>query len=430
VDDADGRPGLLSDALATTLAATLTTMPLILYYFGRLSLVTILANALVLPVQPSVIVWGGLATLGGLLARPVGQVVGWVAWVFLTFTIEAVSLMARVPFASIPLQVPGSAVAIYYALLGSLTLWFAQTPDRRSELRSRLASRPWPKVAIGTGVVLLALAVAWWRSRPDELLHVAFLDVGQGDAIFVQTPGGRQVLIDGGPSESALLDELGRQMPFWDRSLDVVVLTHADMDHITGLLAVLERYHVGQVVYRDVEADSAEYKRWLALVAAGDAGVYSGETGLKLDLEPNVRLSVLHPGAHLDDSGGFGYNNASVVLRLTYGTVSVLLPGDIEARVEGDLVASGTPLASTVLKAAHHGSCTSTTEAFLSAVAPDVVVISVGENDFGHPCEDVLERLHALGQRRGEDLPVYRTDEVGTVEAITDGVQVWVRTER
>jgi competence protein ComEC len=193
-------------------------------------------------------------------------------------------------------------------------------------------------------------------------------------------------------------------MPFWDRSIDLVVLTHPESDHITGLIAALERYQVDAVVFRELEMDSATYARWLEVV-------------------------VLHPGAvgaHRDAPLQGDANNNSVVTRLTYGQVSLLLPGDIEAEVERELVVGatrGSPLRSTVLKVPHHGSCSSTTQAFLDAVDPETAVISVGaDNRLGHPCEEVLERLG--------DLPVYRTDEHGAVEVVSDGTQVWVETER
>ena len=422
--------GVIGEGLLAAMAATLTITPLILYYFGRLSLVSLASNAVVLPAQPYVMVWGGLATVAGMVVRPLGRVIGWVAWVFLTYTIEAVRLMARVPHASVPAGVSGWLVILYYATLGCLTWWFAQTGERRRELRSTLSSRAWVKALIGAGAVLLVLAIAWWRTLPDGRLHVTLLDVGEGDAIFIETPSGRQMLVDGGPSESVLLDELGRQMPFWDRTLDLVVLTHPDLDHITGLLAVLERYEVGSIVFREMDEASAEYVRWLDLVEAEGAAVHSGEAGLGLQLDEDVAVVVIHPGVELVSGGATPSNNASVVTRLTFGSVAVLLAGDIEARVEGALVAGGAELGSTVLKVAHHGSCTSTTEEFLDAVEPDLALISVGENDFGHPCEGVLERLREWAERRGRDLPVYRTDEHGTVEVITDGAQVWLRTER
>ncbi len=433
--------GPVNEALIVTLAAQITTLPILLSRFGRLSLVTPLTNFLILPAQPGVMIWGGVATLLGLVFRPLGQVVGWVAWVFLTYTIEVVRLTARVGFASMPVRMEGWMVWGYYALLGGLTWWLAQPPERRIELRRRLlsglSSRLETRALFGAGLVVLVLALCAWRGLPDGRLHVVFLDVGQGDAIFIQTPSGRQVLVDGGPSEPVLLAQLGRQMPFWDRTLDMVVLTHPDLDHITGLVAALERYQVDTVIFRGVEVEYEVYEHWLQLLEAEGATVHQGEAGLRVTLDdgagvsPPVEMAVLHPGAELASRSGGDVNDDSVVTRLTWGAVSVLLPGDIKAEVERRLVVEGAPLRSTVLKAAHHGSCTSTTAEFLEAVDPEVVVISVGaDNDFGHPCAEVLERLTLALDEVGGRAPVYRTDEQGVVEVVTDGARVWVETER
>jgi len=433
--------GLVNEALIVTLAAQITTTPLILYTFGRLSLITLVTNFLILPAQPGVMVWGGLALLVGLVVRPLGQAIGWVAWVFLTYTIEVVRLTARVPLASLPVRVSGWMVWGYYVLLGCLTWWLAQPRERRRELwemvkkpgffrKTRFLGTLEPKLLAGAAVVLAVLAFFAWRSLPDGRLHVVFFDVGQGDAIFIQTPAGRQVLVDGGPSEPALLSQLGRRMPFWDRTLDLVVLTHPDSDHLTGLLPVLERYAVGSIICRQIELESEPYEYWLRLLEQEGATVYRGEAGLRVTLDDAdaarpVEMVVLHPGVELVSGEEGTANNNSVVTRLTYGQVSVLLPGDIEAVVEQRLVGGGAPLRSTVLKAAHHGSCGSTTPEFLGAVDPQAVAISVGaDNDFGHPCDGVLGRL------QGRGVPVYRTDEQGTLEVITDGTWVWVETER
>ena len=425
--------GLVNEALIVTLAAQITTTPIILHYFGRLSLVTLITNFLILPAQAGVMIWGGMATLLGLVVRPLGQVVGWVAWVFLTFTIEVVRLTARVPFASMPVRMNSWMVWGYYALLGGLTWWLAQPRDKKPGFfrKTWFLLTQKAKVLAGAAVVLLVLAFVAWRSLPDGRLHVVFLDVGQGDAIFIQTPSGRQVLVDGGPSEPVLLSRLGRQMGFWDRTLDVMVLTHPDTDHVTGLVPVLERYQVDTVIFREMEHESDVYEYWLQLLEVEGATIYPGEAGLRLTLDEGLEMVVLHPGVELVGGSARSTNNNSIVTRLTYGAVSVLLPGDIEAVVEQQLVADGAGLASTVLKAAHHGSCSSTTQEFLDAVGPEVVVISVGaDNDFGHPCAEVLERLEARAEQSRSGLPVYRTDEQGVVEVITDGAHVWVETER
>jgi competence protein ComEC len=182
------------------------------------------------------------------------------------------------------------------------------------------------------------------------------------------------------------------------------------------------------VVWRDIGCGDPICDRWRQLLVEEEATRYRGEAGLDIALDDELRVAVLHPGAKLLAAEGF--NDNSIVMRLIYGQASLLLTSDITAQAEQQLLESGAPLASTVLKAPHHGSCSSATAAFLDAVGPELVVISVGENDFGHPCDEVLERLELAlsGVERGR--AVYRTDEHGTVELITDGARLWVKTER
>jgi len=416
---------LIGEPLVVTVAAQLATLPVLLDAFGRLSLATLLGNGLILGVQPAVMISGGIATLLGLLIPALGRVAAWVAWVFLTYTIWAVQLVAQIPRASVPVRTASWMVWAYYGLLLGLTWWFRNSRERRRELWGRLrdwlASNLRTRMIVGASAVLLVLVLAAWRSLPDGKLHIFFLDVGQGDAIFIQTPSGRQALIDGGPNPSVLLSQLGRRMPFWDRTLDLVILTHPDEDHISGLVPVLERYQVDTMVWRELGCQDAICDRWRQLMAGVGAKVYSGEAGLTVELDRGLRMEVLHPGAELLTTDG--YNDNSIVARLSYGAASVLLTGDITAQAEAVLLSSGSELRSTVLKAGHHGACTSTTAPFLEAVDPELAVISVGaDNDYGHPCHAVIERLSGRF--------VYRTDEHGTVEVVSDGARVWVDTDR
>jgi len=423
--------GWASEALLVTLAAQITTTPIILYTFHRLSPVTLLTNLLILPAQPSVMIYGGLATLAGLVWLPAGRVLGWVAWLFLTYTIETVRLTARVPYAWVDLgRVAGWTVWAFYGLLGVLTWWGRQDPAWRAELRGRvrafwrsLTARVGSRLMLTFSALLLLLAGIGWRSLPDGLLHVTFLDVGEGDAVFIQTPSGRQVLVDGGPSPSRLLDHLGRRMPFWDHDLDLLVLSHPDDDVLAGLLPVLERYRVGGVIARDVGCRTALCSRWQEALGSAGAPVWRGERGLRVWLDDGLLLTVLHPGPALLSGGGADYNDNSVVLRLDHGTVCFLLTGDVGAEAERRLVREDAWLDCTVLKAAHHGDADSTTKSFLAAVDPEVVVISVGaENRFHYPHREMLERL--------EGMEVYRTDRNGAVEVVSDGRTYWVEAER
>jgi competence protein ComEC len=418
--------GWISDALLLTVAAQITTTPLILKYFGRLSVVTLLTNVLILPVQPLVMFFGGTATLVGLIVEPLGRVVGWGAYLWLTWTIRVVEWTARLPHASVPLELSDLGLVVVYVVIGGLTALVLLTPQRRRTLWGNVRTRLPLKAALG-GMTLVT-AVAWFAIRqfPDGVLHVTFLDVGQGDAIFVETPGGVQILIDGGPEGSALLSELGCHMPFWDRTLNLVVLTHPDADHLSGLIPALERYGVRAVVARALPHETdlvAAWEKALANEENGGATLVRGEAGARLTLSDGVTLEILHPGAELIEGSDADSNNNSVVLRLTYGDVAFLLPGDVEAEVEGELVRSGAYLRSTVLKVPHHGSKTSSSLPFLDAVRPQVAVISVGQgNKFGHPSEEVLERL--------EGTLVFRTDHNGTVSIASDGHRLWVDAER
>ncbi len=418
---------LLNEALIVTLAAQITTLPIIVYNFRQLSLVTLLSNFLILSAQPGVMLWGGLATMAGLIWLPLGQVIGWIAWLFLTYTIRAVEITASVPYASFNLgNVSPGLVWLYYGLLAGATLVSRQEPSRLKSLWRRLTDRLSTKVLIAvliTAAILVWVAVA---SLPDGKLHVVFFDVGEGDAIFIETPRGQQILIDGGPSPTTLISALGRRMPFWDRSIDLVILTHADEDHLAGLIPVLERYRVGRVIDSSYEHVSPMYERWLELIEEKGIPNHLARAGMRVETGDGVELLVLHPGPELMEYTNADANNNSVVVRLIMGQVSFLLSGDIEEAAEDVLVASEQELASTVLKVPHHGSSTSSSAAFLKAVNPELVVISVGvDNRFGHPWPQVVERLEkSVGRER-----VLRTDERGTIEVVTDGERIWVKTD-
>jgi len=338
-------------------------------------------------------------------------------------------LTARIPGAAVPLgDMSVGWIVGYYALMAAVTWWLKQPAEERPNPRQMLAwitarlTRRNVLMAAGAAVVLIAVALV---QLPDGKLHVYFLDVGQGDAIFIVTPQGRQILIDGGPAPSVILNQLARHMPFWDRSLDLVVATSSDADHLAGLVAVLERYQVGGVMAAEwpSQARAPAVARWSQLVAERRPSRIQPQVGLKLQIEPGVEVVLLHPEA--DAVASLSSNDASLVTRLTFGGISFLFTGDVEAEGEGMLMRSGYLRPTTVLKAAHHGSKTSTSPEFLALADPLFVVISVGAgNPFGHPSPEVLTRL---ADRRARSV---RTDQSGTVEIASDGMRLWIKTER
>jgi competence protein ComEC len=205
-----------------------------------------------------------------------------------------------------------------------------------------------------------------------------------------------------------------------------VVLTHPHSDHLTGLVEVLKRYQVEQVLYPDLKNyDSPLYKEWLGLIDEKDIPYTTAQAGQVIDLGDGIMISILNPQTSPLSDTESAIDNNGVVLRLDLGGVSFLLAADIGWEAEFELIAERDDLASTVLKVGHHGSDTSTTPEFLAAVNPQVAVISVGENSFGHPSNEVIKRLE---ERLGAE-NVYRIDEQGTIEFITDGERLWVRVE-
>ena len=264
-------------------------------------------------------------------------------------------------------------------------------------------------------------------SLPDGRLRVSFIDVGQGDAILITTPSGRQILVDGGPDPVQVAQFLGRKMSFRHRTVDLLVLTHPHQDHLNGLIEVLSRYEVPLVLERRTDDDSSSYLAWRGALEEEGANVVQAEPEQVIVLGDGVFIEVLSPPARLLRGTASDINNASVVLRLVYGDVSFLLAGDVLAEAESVLVSMGVSLASDVLKVAHHGSRSSSLASFLDRAKPTVAVISVGEeNRFEHPH---VETLEVLGRHVPEDL-LFLTSERGTVEFTTDGKRLEVKTKR
>ena len=232
---------------------------------------------------------------------------------------------------------------------------------------------------------------------PDGKLHLHILDVGQGDSILLITPSGKQVLVDGGPDLSTL-SHLERFIPFFDRTIELVILTHPDSDHVTALPSVLERYGVNHVLMTGVHHASGRYAALQSGISAQSISVLFPDPSMDIDLGDGVVLDVVWPSKNLISVTPKNQNSASVVVRVLYKGHAILLPGDIEIEAEHEILASGANIRSSILKVPHHGSRTSSSTGFLLAVAPDIGLISAGkDNRFGHPHRDVVDRYSAFG---------------------------------
>jgi competence protein ComEC len=432
---------IITDGFAATLAAIVAVGPLIAYNFGVVSLVALPATFFSLPALPFIIVTSALVAFVGLLASLAAQILGWLAWIFLSYLVFLVQGFDALPYSS--LEVPTVSawhILGYYAILAGV-IAFLNRRNQLADFSSRLTSGikkvaegiPKPRLGFSTKwliLPLLVVAILVWSvalTAPDDKLHISFLDVGQGDAILIQTPNGQDILIDGGPDLQKINLELGERLPFWDRTIDLVVCTQPQADHVTGLVEVIQRYKVNQVLEPGVSYNSSIYQEWCNLVEDKGIEYNVARAGQEIDLGSGIKIEVLNPPESLWEGTSDDVDNNGVVLKLSWSKVSFLFTADIREEAEFELIGQRANLKSTLLKVAHHGSETSTTSQFLAAVDPELAVISVGaDNPFGHPGQEVVERLI---DRLGED-NVYRTDEDGTIEFITDGERLWVKAEK
>lgn len=300
--------------------------------------------------------------------------------------------------------------------------------------------------------------------KKDNFLEVNFFDVGQGDAIFIVSPKKHQILIDGG-SDSIILEKLGKEMPFYDNTLDLIILTHPEKDHLTGLIKVLKRYKVENILWTGAIRHTLEFKEWEKTIKEEGADIKIAQAGQKIKLQefnPDIFIEILFPFENLKGQEFKNSNNTSIVSRLVFNKISFLFTGDIHKSEEQEIIIRSNPpptnplkengnitfsetnsaspseeviprpwlglvggeskftsLDSDILKIGHHGSKTSSSREFIEKVSPEIAVISVGKNNrYGHPHQEVLDVLENYG------IDILRTDQDGDIKIISDGATI------
>ena len=432
-------PGFVRHGLVTTLAATIPILPLVAAVFGRVSLISPLANLLGVPLVPFLMLAGGATSLLGLVSPELARVPALVAYGLALVLRLVAEWSSSVPLAA--LAVPDGPVAgVAYAALVIATLVLARkvslrlargvfgwlralaSSPRAAAVPRSLASRaralraPWRRDRLLLGGVLagvIAVASIALPSVSAPPIRVRALDVGQGDAFLVQI-GPTTMLIDGGPDPARLLAELGASLPPWTRRIDVVALTHAHADHADGLIGVLERYEVGLALEPVGLTPGAVATAWNDRIARAHVPRRAVAAGARVRVG-DATLAVLAPE---EDPR---VDVPSLVLRLERGSFSMLFMGDATEQAQADLLLRASSLPTRVYVPPHHGAATPYAGALVDAVHPSAAVISVGaQNRYGHPTP---ETLAALGR-----VTTYRTDRDGTVEFDLDGAELVVRT--
>ncbi|HEX5941676.1 MAG TPA: ComEC/Rec2 family competence protein, partial [Anaerolineales bacterium] len=402
---------LFSEFVLLTLAAQVTTIPIMAYHFQRISLVSFLANPFILPAQPAVMILGGLAVLLSLVWFPLGQIAAWVTWPFVVYTIRMVEIFDRVPHGTIFLgELSIWFVILVYAVLFAVTFGGAQIKEWfRSMKQDRM------RIPAGTGIVVLLLALLLvWRAAsavPDQRLHITFLDVGSADAVLIKTPTGKHVLINGGPSVTTLADELGRRLPAFNRKLDWLIVAGTDEDDVAALPRVIERYPPDAVLWSgntQASFSSGVLNEYLAL---SDINVLNAEPEQVLELGDGATLRVLTVGPR------------GAVLLVEWGNFRTLLPVGMSFEALDELRNGADVGPVSVLSLADSGYAASNPPEWIANVNPELVLLSVSAADEnGMPDSEVLESI--------KDYQLFRTDQNGWVEITTDGERMWVNVER
>ncbi|MEW6030900.1 MAG: ComEC/Rec2 family competence protein [Chloroflexota bacterium] len=400
----------VSDFVLLTLAAQLTTLPIMAYHFNRLSLVSFIANPFILPAQPALMILGGLAVLLGLVLAPLGQLAAWIALPFVTYTIRVVEFFAGLPFASVVVDFPFAAVVVYYAALLSTTL----AGDRLKSIWQNLNARV-PRLPLWTGLAALLLAALLvWRAAlagPDGRLHVTFLDVGSGDAVLIQTPDGESILVNGGPSLSRLSDQLGRHLSPFDRSLDWLVVASTQEEQVASLPRLVERYRPESVLWAGNVEASFSARSLNETLSGLKIPVALAEPGQRLDLGRGAFLEVLTVGPR------------GAILLVEWDQFRVVLPigADFDSLAELEYGQEIGQVSALLL--ADNGYAPSNPSEWITELRPQAVLLSVDTADLnGRPDAELLETL--------EGYTLLRTDVNGWVHLSSDGREMWVDVEK
>lgn len=269
-------------------------------------------------------------------------------------------------------------------------------------------------------IITSFLLIKFTTSEIDDNFHLYFLDVGQGDALYARDKSGNDILIDGGPDLSVLTG-IGNAMLYNDRVIDYLVLTHPHADHLFGLVEVVKRYEVKNIILTDAIATTQEYQEFLNIIKDKNIHTILANNGEIYKISDNFNFQIIYPDESFKDTNIKNLNNTSIVGKIIFGSVSIQATGDAEKDLQGKIANKYCDqLSSNIIKIAHHGSKNGINTNFFNCVNPEMAIISVGvDNKFGHPHQETLDFLNK------NNVKTIRTDEQGTIEIISDGVNFW-----
>lgn len=409
---------LLAEWLLITIAAQITTLPIILLISGTFTPLGVLVNLLVAPAQP-LIMSGGLAMLAlSALWQPLGQLAAWTVGLPLSYTLSIIRSAASVSALSVPVALTPLSAAFYYGALFSLTAFAMQHPAVRRRIWTWLRKARRSTALVLSGGSVAALIGLFVMARPDGKLHIWWLAVGEGSAVLIQTPYGAHILIDGGENPLRLQQALGDQLPFHKRHLDMLIITAPHDKLISALPALLERYSIGALLHNGQRTGSSAFLALESVLRKLDAPSQPIGAGWQVETSDGVRIIALAP--HSVPEVATRPDSAPLILRVEYGAARFLIAAEASPEAMGNLLRQADDLWAHVVQLPANGAADSNPSRWIERTQPQiaVVVAEVG-NVNAQPADVLLERLSA---------PLYRTDQHGTLHFISDGAMLTVRT--
>ena len=388
----------IAEALSVTFSAQLMIMPITILNFNTISLTFFISNILASPLLGIIIIFGFISIFISSILNPISKILFLILHIFLELLILVSKVTEKIPGSSILVKTPNILFAIvYYILILFFNYFFVikQNPTRRfhKKIIKIITIKNIKNTVKAIAVVFLIMLLLTRIVRIiNPTLKIYFIDVGQGDSTLIVTPKNKKILIDGGEGKTNVLFQylLDRRI----NKIDYIIISHFDSDHCNGLIEIIEKMRVENIVMSKQSKESEEYKKILEIIKQKNIKVSSVKAEDKIIIEKNLYIKILNPAEKFEFQD---LNNNAIVAKLVYKNFSMLFTGDIEKAEESLAKKYKNELKSTILKVAHHGSKTSTSEEFLKYVEPQIALIGVGENNkFGHPNQITIERLKSI----------------------------------
>lgn len=385
----------IAEALSVTFSAQLMIMPIIILNFNTISLTFFISNILASPLLGIIIIFGFISIFISSILNPISKILFLILHIFLELLILVSKVTEKIPGSSILVKTPNILFAIvYYILILFFNYFFVikQNPTRRFHkkiikiITIKNIKNAFKVIAVVFLIILLLTRIV---RIINPTLKIYFIDVGQGDSTLIVTPKNKKILIDGGEGKTNVLFQylLDRRI----NKIDYIIISHFDSDHCNGLIEIIEKMRVENIVMSKQSKEREEYKKILEIIKQKNIKVNSVKAEDKIIIEKNLYTKILNPAEKFEFQD---LNNNAIVAKLVYKDFSMLFTGDIEKAEENLAKKYKNELKSTILKVAHHGSKTSTSEEFLKYVEPQIALIGVGENNkFGHPNQITIEKL-------------------------------------